>query len=60
MLHSHCLRKSDIYLFSLTDEIGVISTVCPHHCNPNDYKTEFKSGAYDMAYNVMVWAFICE
>ena len=46
--------------FSLIDKIGSISTVCPCHCNPNDYKAEFNSGGYDMAYNDMVWAFICE
>ena len=45
---------------SLTGIIGFYSTVCPHQHNPNVCKAEFHSGEYDMAYNVMVWAFICE
>jgi hypothetical protein len=46
--------------FSLSDKIGVISTVCPRHRNSNDCKAEFDSGGYDILYNVMVRAFICE
>ena len=46
--------------FSLTDKIGVFSTVCPRHRNPNDWKAEFDLGEDDNAYNDMVWAFICE
>ena len=45
--------------FSLTTWIGWHDIVCPHH-NPNDCKAEFDSGGYDVAYTVMVWAFICE
>ena len=46
--------------FSLIDVVGVFSTVCPHHYNPNDCKAEFNSGGFDKVYVIMVWAFICE
>ena len=46
--------------FSVIDEIGVISTVCPCHCFLNDCKAEFDSGENDTEYIDMVWAFICE
>ena len=46
---------------SLTDKIGIYSTVCPHHHNPSDLcKTKFISGGFDKVYPVMVWAFKCE
>ena len=46
--------------FSSAEMIGDYDTVCSHHCNPNDCKVKFDSGAFDMVYAVMVWAFICE
>ena len=47
--------------FSLIDEIGIYSTVCCHHHNPNDLcKAKFDSGGFDKVYIDMVWAFICE
>ena len=48
-------------LFSLIDEIGIYSTVCCHHHNPNDLcKAKFDSGGFDKVYIDMVRAFICE
>ena len=46
--------------FSLIDEIGIYSTVCPSH-NPNDLcNAKFNLGGFDKVYIDMVWAFICE
>ena len=53
------LRCFDVDPFSFI-HVGFISTVCLRHCNPNDCKAEFDSGGFDMAYNALVWAFICE
>ena len=49
------LRLTSLTFFSLTDQIGVISIVCPHHCNPNDCaRLKIDLGEYDIIYNVMV------
>ena len=50
----------DSDLVSLTNWIGVLSTVRPRHCNSNNCKAEVNLGTVDVAYTVMVWAFICE
>ena len=56
---SYCLGGLRLTFISLTDEIGVVDTVCPFHrkslCN-----AESDSGVYDMVYFSMVRAFICE
>ena len=46
--------------FSLTDRVGVFSTVCCHHRNPSDCKAEVDSDGFSMVYTVMVRSFICE
>ena len=48
------MRRFDIDLFSLTDKIGVISTVCPCHHNPNDC-VRLKLIQKDLIYCTMLW-----
>ena len=60
VVFSDCWWDLTMAFFRLTKQIGDISTVCPRHRNPNDCKAEFDSGRFDVEYNDVVWAFICE
>ena len=60
VMFSYCWRDLTSSFFSLTDDIGVINTVCPRHRNSNNCNVEFDTEVYDMVYNVMVRAFICK
>ena len=46
--------------FSLTDKVGVFSTVCCRHRNPSDCKAEVDSDEVSMVHTVMVRSFIRE
>ena len=55
----YCRRDLITTFFSLIDKIGVISIVCPRHPNMTVRLNSIQEDM-NMAYNAMVWAFICE
>ena len=54
VMFSYCWPDLILTVFSLLDEIGIKSTVCPHHCNPNDY-LKFNSIQDNMTWATMLW-----
>ena len=54
IMFSYCWEYLTWIFFSLTNGIGVFSTVCPCHCNPNDC-VRLNLIQEDMAWCTMLW-----